>query len=65
LKDLVLEQKKEDLELFELKIRRFEDKNIFSQVRSLARPVPPATHPCQPQESSFAASRTSYLLVYF
>jgi len=50
-----LEQKKEDLELIRAENTKIEDKNIFPQVRSLARPVPPATRPCQPPEASFAA----------
>jgi len=50
-----LEQKKEDLELIRVENMKIEDKNIFPQVRSLARPVPPAPRPCQPPETTFAA----------
>jgi len=44
-----------------------EQKYVTPQVRDLARPVLPATRPCQPSGSTFAASAswTSYLLVYF
>jgi len=55
LKNLVLEQKKEDLELSQVENTKIEDKNIFPQVKILAWPVPPATQPCQPPEVSFVA----------
>jgi len=50
-----------------MKIRNMGQKYVTSQVRDLARPVPPAARPCQPLEPTFTASAswTSYLLVYF
>jgi len=66
-KDWVWEQKKRIWSCFRLKIRRFSTKICCPQVRSLARPVPPTTRPCQllGYLLLLVASWTSYLLVYF
>jgi len=46
-KDWALEQKKRIWSWLGLKIRRFSTKIWRPQVRSVARPMPPATWPCQ------------------